>query len=52
MRISKNLPPFVTNTERSKPVMRMERIASKATITMTSGARLRFSSTPVPFGSV
>lgn len=51
-RISKNLLPFFTNTPKSKPVMCTDSAPSASTIRMTSGARLRFSSTTAPLGSV
>ena len=52
VRMSKNLPPFFTSTAKSKPVIWTDSAPSASTIRMTSGARLRFSSTTVPLGSV
>ena len=52
VRISKNLLPFFTSTAKLKPVICTDSAPSASTIRMTSGARLRFSSTTVPLGSV
>ena len=52
LRMSKNLLPFFTSTEKLKPVMRTETAVSSTRIRITSGARLRFSSTTVPSESV
>ena len=52
LRMSKNLLPFFTSTAKSKPVICTDSAPSASTIRMTSGARLRFSSTTAPLGSV
>ena len=52
LRMSKNLLPFFTSTAKSKPVILTEIAPSTSTIRMISGARLRFSSTTAPLGSV
>ena len=52
VRISKNLLPFFTSTAKLKPVMWTDSAPRATTIRMISGARLRFSSTTAPLGSV
>lgn len=52
VRISKNLLPFFTSTAKLKPVICTDSAPSATTNRMTSGARLRFSSTTVPLGRV
>ena len=52
LRMSKNLLPFFTRTEKLKPVTRTDTAVSSTRIKITSGARLHFSSTTVPSESV
>ena len=52
LRMSKNLLPFFTRTEKLKPVIRTDTAVRTTRIRITSGARLRFSSTTVPSESV